>query len=139
MQSRRMRESGQALVEMALILPVLLILALGIVEFGRAFNAKQVVTEAAREGARLAVVNDPALTQDSVTNSVRIALTRGGMPAANATIEFDKTTNWRVVGQMQTVYVGIPYRFGFFGTFVKAAYGAETITLAARVSMRNQP
>jgi Flp pilus assembly protein TadG len=140
MSARRVRgESGQALVEMALILPVLLLLALGIVEFGRAFNAKQVVTDAAREGARLAVVNDPAITQDSVTASVRTSLTRGGMPAANATVEFDKTTNWRVVGQMQTVYVSIPYRFGFFGPFVKAAYGSETITLAARISMRNQP
>jgi Flp pilus assembly protein TadG len=144
MGSRHVRDTaGQALVEMALILPVLLILALGVVEFGRAFNAKQAITDAAREGARLAVVNDPAITQDSVTASVRTALTRAGMPAASATVEFDKTGppsgNWRDPGDMQTVYVGMPYRFGFFGPLVKAATGSETITLAARVSMRNQP
>ena len=44
---------GQALVELALILPILLMLLLGIFEFGRAWNTKQVITDAAREGARL--------------------------------------------------------------------------------------
>jgi hypothetical protein len=40
---------------------------------------------------------------------------------------------------MQTVDVGVPYRFGFLGPIAKAATGSETITLRARVSMRNQP
>ena len=47
---------GQALVEFALILPILMILLMGIIEFGRAWNVKQVLTDASREGARLAVV-----------------------------------------------------------------------------------
>jgi Flp pilus assembly protein TadG len=144
MSSRRVRdESGQALVEMALILPVLLLLALGIVEFGRAFNAKQVVTDAAREGARHAVVNDLAITQDSVESAIATALNRGGIPAATATIEFDRDPepdgHWRDEGEMQTVYVSVEYRFGFFGPLVAALTGDETVTLAARVSMRNQP
>ena len=46
------RESGQALVEFALVLPILVLLLLGIVDFGRAWMTKQVVTNAAREGAR---------------------------------------------------------------------------------------
>ena len=144
MSSRRVRdESGQALVEMALIMPVLLLLVLGIVEFGRAFLAKQAVTDAAREGARHAVVNDEAITQDSVTSAVATALNRGGIPAASATIAFDKDLppagHWRDEGHMQTVYVAIQYRFGFFGPLVEAVTGDETITLAARVSMMNQP
>ncbi len=49
-------QKGQSLVEFALTLPVLLLLVMGIVQFGIVFNAYITVTSAAREGARLAVV-----------------------------------------------------------------------------------
>jgi len=49
-------QKGQALVEMALVLPLLLILVFGIIEFGRIFSAGLVVTHSAREGARLGAV-----------------------------------------------------------------------------------
>lgn len=45
-------ERGAAAVEFALILPVLLLLLLGIIEFGAAYNAQILVTNAAREAAR---------------------------------------------------------------------------------------
>ena len=52
-------ERGAAAVEFALILPVLLILVLGLVEFGRAFNVQISLSNAAREGARyMAIHND---------------------------------------------------------------------------------
>jgi Flp pilus assembly protein TadG len=139
MSGRAREEAGQAIMEMALILPVLLLLVLGIVEFGRAFNAKQAVNDAAREGARHAVVWDEAIDQDSVEAAVEAALNRAGIPTASATIAFDRTTGWRAVGQMQTVYVGVQYRFSFFGPMIRAFTGSPTITLGARVSMRNQP
>jgi Flp pilus assembly protein TadG len=51
------RESGQALVEFALVLPVLMLLVMGIVDFGFAFNQWNTAQNAAREGARMAAVN----------------------------------------------------------------------------------
>jgi Flp pilus assembly protein TadG len=45
-------DRGAAAVEFALVLPLLLILIFGIVDFGRMLNAKITLTEAAREGAR---------------------------------------------------------------------------------------
>lgn len=51
-------ESGAAMVEFALVVPVLLMILVGIIEFGRAWNRQQVITDAAREGARRAVVRD---------------------------------------------------------------------------------
>lgn len=42
---------GQSLVEMALLLPILLVLIIGAIEFGRLFYTKIVITNAAREGA----------------------------------------------------------------------------------------
>lgn len=58
------REEGQAMVEMALVLPILLLLLLGIVEFGRVFNAFITVNHVSREGARAAALgnNDAEIT-----------------------------------------------------------------------------
>ncbi|GAB4327079.1 MAG: hypothetical protein Kow0010_10450 [Dehalococcoidia bacterium] len=52
---RRLREgdAGQALVEFALILPLMLLLLFALADFGRAFYTWLVVTNAAREGARV--------------------------------------------------------------------------------------
>jgi Flp pilus assembly protein TadG len=135
-------ESGQAAVEMALILPVLMLLLLGIMEFGQAWNAKQIVTDAAREGARQAVVWDPEIDQDSVEATVIAALGRGGIPSSAATVEFDRDPapggNWRNPGTMQTMDVRVQYRFGFFGPIFQAIFGSESVTLTSVVSMRNQ-
>lgn len=51
-----MGPKGQALVEMAIILPLLMLLVMGIFEFGRAMYIKNTLTQAARSGARTAVV-----------------------------------------------------------------------------------
>jgi endo-1,4-beta-mannosidase len=53
---KRNREKGQTLVEFALLLPILLLLIFGAIEFGRVFHAYHVITSAAREGARAAAV-----------------------------------------------------------------------------------
>ncbi len=61
MIDRRERpERGAAAVEFALLLPILILLVFGIVEFGRAYNTKVTLTHAAREGVRVL-----AITQDS--------------------------------------------------------------------------
>jgi Flp pilus assembly protein TadG len=48
------RDRGSVAVEFALLLPVLLLLIFGIIDFGRAINDQITLTQAAREGARLA-------------------------------------------------------------------------------------
>jgi Flp pilus assembly protein TadG len=48
--------SGTALVETALVLPIFVLIVLGIVEFGRAFMVANLLAEAARQGARSAIV-----------------------------------------------------------------------------------
>ncbi|HBT20210.1 MAG TPA: pilus assembly protein TadE [Peptococcaceae bacterium] len=47
---------GQALVELAMVIPILLMLLFGVIEFGRIFNAYLMVNQASREGARIAAV-----------------------------------------------------------------------------------
>ena len=59
----RLRERrGQAMVEFALVMPILLLLVFGVTEFSRAFMTLNVITSAAREGCRLAVVTGPDAT-----------------------------------------------------------------------------
>jgi hypothetical protein len=61
MLGRTKNEDGAAAVEMALVLPILLLLVFGIIEFGFIFNRYISVTHAAREGVRhLALGVDPA-------------------------------------------------------------------------------
>ncbi|NKE62792.1 pilus assembly protein [Lentzea sp. PSKA42] len=63
------RDRGAAAVEFALVLPILLLLMCGIVDFGRALHAQVVLTQAAREGARLAALGEP----DTVTRTLDAA------------------------------------------------------------------
>ena len=50
-QMKRKYNRGQSLLEMALLIPILLVLIIGAIEFGRLFFTKLVITNAAREGA----------------------------------------------------------------------------------------
>lgn len=49
-------QRGQAVVEFALVLPLLVLILFGVLEFGRIFHTYIVITNAAREGARLGAV-----------------------------------------------------------------------------------
>jgi len=62
---------GQSLVEFALILPVLMLIILGIVEFGWLLNGQITLTNAAREGARTAVVCDAATAYNKALTAVQ--------------------------------------------------------------------
>ena len=61
--ARRMR--GQSVVELALILPLLLVITMGTLDLGRLFFAYESLLNAAREGAFFAIYNPTWLTQDS--------------------------------------------------------------------------
>lgn len=65
------QREGQALVELALVLPVLLLILFGIVEFGRIFHAYLVITNAAREGAREGVISN---SDSQIINTVETAV-----------------------------------------------------------------
>ena len=71
---------GAVLIEFAVELPFLLLLITGIFDFGFAFREYLLVTNAAREGARMAIL--PGYTDDDVRARVRDYLTKaGGVPA----------------------------------------------------------
>lgn len=72
----RGRRRGQALVEFALVLPIFLLVLVGLFDLGRAVFAYNSITNGAREGARLAIVNQStALIKQRAINQVAIAET----------------------------------------------------------------
>ncbi|MHA7247655.1 TadE/TadG family type IV pilus assembly protein [Arthrobacter tecti] len=81
---RRDVERGAVAVEMALLLPVLLILLLGIMEFGRAFNTQITLTNAARDAVRVMAIGNPQTAADTAevkTKAKTAAVTSGALLA----------------------------------------------------------
>jgi Flp pilus assembly protein TadG len=62
-------DRGAAAVELALVLPVLLLMLFGVIDFGRMLNTQLRLTEAAREGARAAALRQPATTRVQAATS----------------------------------------------------------------------
>jgi Flp pilus assembly protein TadG len=81
----RRRDRGQALVEFALVAPILLFLLLGIVDMARAWNSFQVLTDAGREGTRRSVVDNGSTVQE-VRDVIKQAAARAGLVVTDADI-----------------------------------------------------
>jgi Flp pilus assembly protein TadG len=93
------RERGAAAVELAILLPVLILILLGTMEFGRAFNAQTSLTAAAREGARvMAITKDPA---DAKTKAIAAAISLSPSP----TVVDVTPCSTSPVGQQTTVTI----------------------------------
>lgn len=92
----RGEERGAALVEFAIVLPLLVLLLFGVVEFGRAYNARIELTSAVREGARAAALSGdpqtatrnaaPGLDPDDITVTTPTACPANPGPTHNATV-----------------------------------------------------
>jgi len=96
---------GVAAVEMAFVLPLFLMLIFGIVEFGRAMMCMQILTNAAREGARACAVSP--LTQDEVETICADYASGCGVAGVTATVSPDPTTVIR--GEPVTVTVSVNF------------------------------
>lgn len=82
------REQGASAVEFALVLPLLLVLVLGAIDWGYYLFTAEIVGNAAREGARagsLQAQNDAA-AQTEAARSATAYLTNGGLTASNASV-----------------------------------------------------
>ncbi len=142
---KRLRESGQAMVEFALVLPILLLLVVGMLEFARAWNLHQVMTDAVREGARRAVLGDDLSgncpsTSTALVDSVKAPMWRylaqfGYDPSlsnlgTNSPNPLVNPGDFKCSGRNITVTLTLPYRF-----FVLSN---KAITMKSTFTMRNE-
>jgi len=134
MRAKRIRnrlenEKGQSLVEFALVVPLLLLLVVGIFEFGRAWMTRNVMTGAAREAARIAAVEAPGGGWNGA-----VATTRGNQILTAAGIA--TTVSVADPGsQYGDVTATVSYNFRVLTGLIP---GLDNITLISRTTMRRE-
>jgi Flp pilus assembly protein TadG len=133
---QRLDETGQAIVEFALVAPILLLLVLGIVDFGRAFMIKQVLIDAAREGGRVAVVADPTTTIDTVAHRINLQLAAAGVDTAAAVKSVSGFQGG--TGVPATVSITYPYSLLWIRPFMGWTGSQGSITISTSVTFRNE-
>jgi Flp pilus assembly protein TadG len=135
-------DSGAELIELAIALPILLLVTCGIIDLGIMFQRYEVVTNAAREGARVGVLGD--FTATDVQNRVNAYLAASGLTdTAPAPIVTYSTVPIGVGGpsiSVVKVVVQYPNQFVFLGPAAQLVGGAgfASITLAASSTMRRE-
>jgi Flp pilus assembly protein TadG len=143
MRSRLGGERGAELIEFALTLPLMLLVVLGIIEFGFVFREYGVVTNAAREGARIAVL--PAYSVADAEDRIDIYLQASGMDPADATVRTVLATDPDVVlpgGACLSTFTATleyPHEIAFLGGIMNF-FGTDfgTLTLKASSTMRTE-
>ncbi len=110
---------GAAALELALVLPLFLLIIIGILEFGRALMMYQMTTNAGREAARTAIITGADDTQ--INNAINSYLDSCGIKSAGRTIEFrDSAGNATSIGNIGshepvTVSISVPFNENSFG------------------------
>ncbi len=129
-------DGGQALVEFALITPLLLLLLLGVYEFGRAWNVYQTLSDAVREGGRTAVVANSSITVDSVVARINDNLNRAGIDTAKAV----KTISGfhAGTGTPATVSIAYPYQLRWIQGLVGWTGAQALFQMTTSVVFRNE-
>jgi Flp pilus assembly protein TadG len=133
-------ERGAELVEFALALPLMLVLVTGIFDFGLAFQQFEVLTNAAREGARLGSM--PGYGVSDVQSRVNGYCVAGGLPGGCPadTVSVDRSAIIDVGGQtVSAVQVTVNYghTFALVGPVLRLINGSlGSVTLRATSTMR---
>ncbi len=125
------RRRGAAMIEFALCLPILLLLVFGIMEIGRALMVYQILTNGAREGARLAII--PGSTDAKVTSKIDTYMTNAGI--SGHTRQVSPSIGASNSGDAITITVSVPFNQVMWGTdFI----GIGGTTFTSSVVMRKE-
>lgn len=126
------------MLELAIVLPILLMLVLGIIEMGRVMMLNQVTTNACREACRQAII--PGADHASVVKIVNDYLDAGGVSGSGREVFIlDKNGNKVAVGNVLshdavTVYISVPYKNNTWG--FTSIMGSKN--LVSRSTMRRE-
>ena len=140
---KRMRsEKGAALIEAAITVPVILLISVGIFEFGRAYQTWQVLTNAAREGARMAVIT--GTTDADIKTRVQNYMTAGSLPnASTATVTITRGVALTGPDTGTSIAIDYPFQFMVLNPVVRLIAPSDTttgapITMKSSALMRNE-
>jgi Flp pilus assembly protein TadG len=138
--SLRKNERGAALIETAITIPIILLIAVGIFEFGRAYQTWQVLTNAAREGARIAILTEK--TDADVTTVVRNYMANGGLPGSGtAAVNIDRNVAMGP-NTASRITINYPFQFMVLNPVVRmvtpASKTGAPLTMQSVALMRNE-
>ena len=102
------RRKGNAVMEAALVLPILLALAFGTVEFGHFFYCKHTLQGAARDGARVAILSSS--TNTSVTTAVANTMTAAGFTGTQYSVTITNATTAAAISNVGAAATGTPIK-----------------------------
>lgn len=136
----RKNERGAALIEAAITIPIILLISVGIFEFGRAYQTWQVLTNAAREGARQAILTDKS--DADVQTTVQNYMKAGGLPKyATAAVVIDRSVPLGT-NTASRVTVNYPFQFmvldGVAKLVSKGSTPGNSLTMQSIALMRNE-
>lgn len=137
-------ERGQAMLEAAFTLPIMLLVSISILEFGRAYQTAQILTNAAREGARVAIV--PNTTTDDIKARVNSYIESGQLAAVDGMeIAVKRDLAIAAGGATATgskITISYPFNFmvlnGVANLVTKGTTVGSPITITATAQMRNE-
>ena len=110
-------EQGQSVMELALILPLLLLLVIGISEFGRAWMTLNILTGAVREGARVASVTPEVLNNQAVViQVVEDLLGDANLEASYILVGASSDNMVRVTAEIDFLFIPVPFVRAFIGS-----------------------
>lgn len=133
--SKRKRQRGDAIVELALLVPLLMVMLLGVLELGRIVDAWIVVNNAAREGAREAAMAYPDSAATLTAQSATLAyLTSGFAPRADIAAISVPSVQLSVDTVLVTADADVPVYSPLFQTLL----GGSVVHVTASASMRRQ-
>lgn len=129
-RSRLADDTGSELVELAVVLPILVLIIAGIIDFGFLFQRYEVVTNAAREGARLGSLADD-YTNPDIISRVRGYLDAGGLDGTSANVLPGTTT--QTIGTTPVLMVTVTVQYP-----TQLLYIGPSILLQATATMRQE-
>lgn len=153
LQRRGRRAGGQSLVEFALVIPIIVLLVVGFVEVGRAVFAYNTIANAARQGARVAAVNqvngvtdcdatrpveDPSEPHWSIRGCVIAAASTLGLTTANITVGYSPPPATTLACD-PTLHVGciasvtVTYNYSVSTPFLSMVIGSFTMSQTSRM------
>jgi Flp pilus assembly protein TadG len=119
-------ESGQSLVEFALVLPILAVLLFGIIQFGITYNHYVTITDAARAGARKGAVSRN-LGAGTATSTTENQVRSSASDLDQSKLEVAVTSGWGP-GSDLTVKASYPYDINLLGFVVASGKVSSTTT-----------
>ena len=133
---RRLNEHGAVAAEFALLLPVILLILFGTIEFGMIMYSREVITNASREGARAGIVQvSPKPTAGAITTIATTYLTGTGINPANVTI----TVTGAGGVNPATLTVTATYRYPWLIPYIPTVLGLpRPLPLTGRTIMRHE-